>query len=160
MMPQFTTGQEYAIKINSTSAHRSTQGFAVRRVRVTGPVEGRRLPFVDMTDGNREKAVYINNILEVDGVPTGNKPTDNGAALRKGDCVFLDRAVTTDGTETARVERIVSRNLVDLKPLIGGGILRNIQRSHLRKVSLRALMGSKTYDHGGKVIRKSRRKQV
>eukprot|EP01047_Picozoa_sp_COSAG01_P090275 COSAG01_NODE_22164_length_868_cov_2.676203_1_plen_132_part_00 len=111
MMPQFTTGQVYAMKINSTSALRSTQGFATRRIRVTGPVEGGRLPFVDLSDGNKEKAVYTNNILEVDGVPTGNKPTHNGAALRKGDYVFLDRAVTTDGSEAARVERIVSRNL-------------------------------------------------
>ena len=68
MMPQFTTGQEYAMKINSTSAHRSTQGFAVRRVRVTGPVKNGRLPFIDVSDGNKQKAVYLTNILEVDGI--------------------------------------------------------------------------------------------
>jgi hypothetical protein len=48
-MPQFNTDQEYAMKINSTSAHRSTQGFAVRRVRVTGPVDNGRLPFIDLS---------------------------------------------------------------------------------------------------------------
>jgi hypothetical protein len=50
MMPQFNTDQEYAMKINSSNAHRSKLGFAVRRVRVTGPVEGGCLPFVDLSD--------------------------------------------------------------------------------------------------------------
>jgi hypothetical protein len=139
-MPQFTTDQEYAMKINSTSAHRSTQGFAVRRVRVTGPVENGRLPFVDLSDGNKEKAVYVTNILEVDGIPTGNRPArDEGSALREGDIVLVDAAATKDGTTQAKVEQIVDRDSVHLRPLIGGKILKNIQRRHLRKTTLRKL---------------------
>jgi hypothetical protein len=50
MMSHFTTSQKYDVKIISNNAHRSKLGFAVRRVRVTGPVEGGCLPFVDLSD--------------------------------------------------------------------------------------------------------------
>jgi hypothetical protein len=62
------------MRINSTSAHRSTQGFATRRVRVTGAVEGGRLPFVDLTDGGQQKRVYVTNILagSIDTTSTGH----------------------------------------------------------------------------------------
>jgi hypothetical protein len=140
MMPQFNTDQEYAMKINSSNAHRSTQGFAVRKVRVTGPVENGRLPFIDLSDGNKQKAVYLNNIIEVDGIPTGNRPVrDEGSALREGDIVLVDAAATKDGTTQAKVEQIVDRDSVHLRPLIGGKILKNISRRHLRKTTLRKL---------------------
>jgi hypothetical protein len=154
MMSHFTTSQKYDVKIISNNAHRSKLGFAVRRVRVIGSVEGGRLPFVDISDGNKEKAVYLTNILEVDGVPTGNRPArDDGPALRKGDYVLVDRAVTKDGTTTATVAEVVDRYTVHLKALIGGKMLRDIPRTHVRQTTQRKLLGC------NKTIRKSRRVQ-
>jgi hypothetical protein len=152
MLPQFTTGQEYDMKINSSSGHRSKLGFAVRRVLVTGPATGGRLPFVDLSDNSIEKAVYLTNILEVDGVPTGNRPSrDKGSALRKGDVVLVDAAATKDGTNSAIVEEIVDRYTVHLRALIGGKLLKFIPRTHIRKTTQRKLLGV------NKTIRKSRR---
>eukprot|EP01047_Picozoa_sp_COSAG01_P051311 COSAG01_NODE_5281_length_4359_cov_1.386620_2_plen_188_part_00 len=152
MMPEFTTGQEYDVKINSSSGHRSKLEFAVRRVRVIGSVEGGRLPFVDMSDGNKEKAVYLTNIMEVDGVPTGNRPArDDGPALRKGDYVLVDRAVPKDGTTAATVAEVVDRCLflvtVGYLQPPPGKMLRNIPCTQCFRPFATVLKHRATYDH-------------
>ena len=48
-MVTFIVDREYNMKINSSTAHRSTQGFRTRRVRVLGPVEDGKLPILDLS---------------------------------------------------------------------------------------------------------------
>ena len=89
-MIAFQVDQEYDIVINSSSAHRSSQGFRVRRVRILGPVVDGRLPILDLNDpkGPTEKSPYLTSIIEVNGVKTTDRPSRDGPALKPGDYVW------------------------------------------------------------------------
>ena len=102
-MPAFNVDQEYDIVINSKTAHLSTQGFRVRRVRVLGPDEKGRLPIMDLSDpkGPIQKSPFLTSIIEVNGVSTGTRPARDGPALKPNDYVLVDPKHTVDGEKTA-----------------------------------------------------------
>ena len=144
-------GREYTVTINSSSGARSTQGFAARRVRVTGEVCGGRLPIIDLTDPNGEtrKWPHVANILTVDGRATGAGPAR--APLRAGDVVLVDPA-HSGGSGRAVVTAVVDdAEFVRVRPLIGGVAMR-VSRAHVTKTTIRKLGGR------GGAIRKSRRR--
>ena len=154
----FTVDQEYDIVINSSSAHRSNQGFRVRRVCVLGPVENGRLPIMDLSDpsGPKEKMPYLTSIIEVNGVKTADRPVRDGSALKPKDYVLVDPKQTVDGENKAVVSRVLGRDRVEIRTLISK-TLQIVPTTHVRKTTMRKLQGRLKKDAQGRLIRKSRR---
>ena len=150
--------QEYDIVINSSSGHRSTQLFRVRRVRILGPVVDGRLPIMDLSDpkGPTEKAPYLTSILEIDGKSTGNRPARDGPALKPDDYVLVDPKQTVCGEKTAVVSRVLDRGRVEIRTLISKTV-QIVPTTHVRKTTWRKLHGRVKKDAQGRLIRKSRR---
>ena len=157
-MIAFQFGREYDIVINSSSAHRSSQGFRVRRVRVLGPVVDGRLPILDLNDpkGPTEKSPYLINIIEVNGVKTADRPVRDGSALKPDDYVLVDPKQTVDGEQKAMVSRVLGRGRVEIRTLISRTV-QIVPTTHVRKTTWRKLQGRVKKDSQGRVVRKSRR---
>ena len=149
MVVSFIEGREYAMKINSSTAHRSTQGFKTRRVRVLGPLEDGKLPILDLTDprGETEKRVYVKNIIEVDGESTGQRAKE----LSPGDIVLVDRE-KTDGTEQGVIVQTVDRKHFSIRSLLGGKTM-IVPKAHVRKVTQRQLQGRRHRNTHGQLVR-------
>ena len=159
MVASFIVNQEYDIVINSSSGHRSSQGFRKRRVRVLGaPVDG-RLRILDLSDpikGPTEKSPYLTSIIEVNGVKTADRPVRDGSALKPDDYVLVDPKQTVDGEKTAIISRVLDRGRVEIRTLISK-TLQIVPSTHVRKTTMRKLQGRLKKDAQGRVIRKSRR---
>ena len=158
MVASFIVNQEYDIVINSSSAHHSSQGFRVRRIRVLGPVENGRLPILDLNDpkGPTEKSPYLTSIIEVNGIKTADRPVRDGSALKPKDYVLVDPKQTVDGENKAVVSRVLGRGRVEIRTLISK-TLQIVPTTHVRKTTMRKLQGRLKKDAQGRVIRKSRR---
>ena len=150
MVASFIAGREYDLKINSSTAHRSTQGFKTRRVRVLGPVEDGKLPILDLTDprGETEKRVYVKNIIEVDGKSTGQRAKE----LAPGDIVLVDRDKTVDGTEKGVIVNTVDRKHFCIRSLLGGKTM-VVPKAHVRKTTQRKLQGRRQRNTSGQLVR-------
>ena len=160
MVASFIVNREYTIVINSSSAHHSTQGFRVRRIRVLGPVENGRLPILDLNDpkGPTEKSPYLTSIIEVNGVKTADRPVRDGSALKPDDYVLVDPKQTIDGEQKAVVLRVLDRGRVEIRTLISK-TLQIVPTTHVRKTTWRKLQGRVQKDAQGRLIRKSKRIQ-
>ena len=156
----FQVDQEYDIVINSSSAHRSTQGFRVRRVRVLGPVVDGRLPILDLNDpkGATQKSPYLTSIIEVNGVKTADRRARDGPALKPGDYILVNPKQTIDGEQKGVVSRVLDRGRVEIRTLISK-TLQIVPTTHVRKTTWRKLQGRVQKDAQGRIIRKSKRIQ-
>ena len=157
-MIAFQVDKEYDIVINSSSAHRSSQGFRKRRVRVLDPVVDGRLPILDLNDpkGPTEKSPYLTSIIQVNGVKTADRPVRDGPALKPDDYVLVDPKQTIDGENKAVVSRVLGRGRVEIRTLISK-TLQIVPTTHVRKTTMRKLQGRLKKDAQGRLIRKSRR---
>ena len=153
-MPSFEVDQEYEIVINSSSGHRSTQGFRKRRVRVLGPVEDGRLPIMDLSDpkGPTEKAPYLTSIIEVNGMKTADRPSRDGPALKPGDYVLVDPKQTVDGEEVATVSRVFNRHSIEIRTLISK-VLQVVPLTHVHKTTKRKVQGRRHRNAYGQLVR-------
>ena len=128
-----TPGQEYRVRINSSTAAASTQGFAWRQIRVLAePDAYDRLTILDMSDpaGVKEKRPYLANVIEVEGQvpPPPSSPAGGLAGVRLGDVATVDPLSADVGIGViTRVEA----NHVRIKPVIGGPV-RRILKNRLR----------------------------